>query len=86
MVFFAREKLRRRKKQKMCIMKDIMNTSDSQIRTYADRLQKMIRCRMVSVKGNYDNTEFVTLRDVVKAKGKIWGRGTVDTKTPLFAT
>lgn len=109
---------------------------------YARRLQQMIRCRTVSVKGSYDDTEFAKLRcvmrslfplvhekaekltfsddcwiyklpgrdpsrnillmshhDVVAADGewdhdpfaaeisdgKLWGRGTVDTKTPLFA-
>ena len=109
---------------------------------YAQRLQKMIRCRTISVKDSYDDTEFAKLRqvmselfplvhrkaekmtfsedcwiykipgkdpnrnlmlmshhDVVDANGtwkydafsgeiaeeKIWGRGTVDTKTPLFA-
>lgn len=109
---------------------------------YAFRLQRMIRCRTVSVKDSYDDTEFARLREVVKelfplvhekaerlifsddcwmyriegldtgrnimlmshhdvvaadgewkyegfsgeiAEGKLWGRGTVDTKTPLFA-
>lgn len=109
---------------------------------YARRLQKMIACRTISVKGSYDDTEFAKLRgtmeelfplvhqncqrmifgddcwiyrlkgrdesrnimlmshhDVVAAQGqwdhepfsgeiadgRIWGRGTVDTKTPLFA-
>jgi len=110
--------------------------------TYAKRLQKMIRCKTVSVRDSYDDTEFSKLRlvmeelfplihmkakkmvfsddcwmyciegentsrnimlmshhDVVAvdgewkydgfsgeiAEGKVWGRGTVDTKTPLFA-
>ncbi len=110
--------------------------------TYAKRLQKMIRCKTVSVKDSYDDTEFAKLRivmeelfplihmkakkmvfsddcwmyciegentsrnimimshhDVVAVDGewkydgfsgeiaedKVWGRGTVDTKTPLFA-
>ena len=109
---------------------------------YAARLGEMIRCKTVSVKGCYDDTEFAKLRqtveklfpklhqtaekitfsedcwvykiegkdksrnvmlmshhDVVAAKGEwkhpefcgevfsgeIWGRGTVDTKTSLFA-
>ena len=108
---------------------------------YAQRLARMIRCKTVSVKGSYDDTEFARLRgvmeelfplvhqrmkrrifsedcwvyelkgkdpsrnimlmshhDVVAAEGawehppfaaeiaenKLWGRGTVDTKTPLF--
>ena len=109
---------------------------------YAQKLQRMIRCRTVSRKNEYDDAEFAKLRaevenlfpllhtkaermifsedcwvyrlpgrdasrnimlmshhDVVAAQGgwkhdpfagetaegKIWGRGTVDTKTPLFA-
>lgn len=109
---------------------------------YAAKLGEMIRCKTVSVKGSYDDTEFEKLRktveklfpvlhqtaekmtfgedcwvykiegkdksrnvmlmshhDVVAAKGEwkhpefcgevfgneIWGRGTVDTKTSLFA-
>ncbi len=109
---------------------------------YAEKLAKMIRCKTVSVEGNYDDTEFKKLRDtmkelfplihekaeikifgddcwlykiegkdtsrnimvmshhdVVEAQGEwkhepfggkivdgaIWGRGTIDTKTPLFA-
>lgn len=116
--------------------------SDEDVKFYAERLQQMIRCKTVSVKGSYDDTEFAKLRevmenlfpvihkkaeklifsddcwvykisgkdtnrnimlmshhDVVAAEGewayepfsaeiedgKIWGRGTVDTKTPLFA-
>lgn len=108
---------------------------------YAPRLARMIRCKTVSVKGSYDDTEFAKLRavveelfplvhqrmerhvfsedcwvyelrgkdpsrsialmshhDVVGAEGawehdpfggeitggRLWGRGTVDTKTPLF--
>lgn len=118
-----------------------MHTEEEAI-TYAERLQKMIQCKTVSVKDSFDDTEFQKLRDVVKelfptvheraekmtfsddcwiykipgkdvtrnimlmshhdvvavsgewehdgfsgeiADGKIWGRGTVDTKTPLFA-
>ncbi len=109
---------------------------------YAERLSRMIACRTVSVKGEYDDTEFARLRDVMAelfplvhshaerltfgedcwmyclpgadtarnillmshhdvvaagegwshdpfggetADGRLWGRGTVDTKTPLFA-
>ena len=109
---------------------------------YALQLQQMIRCKTISVKGSYDDTEFAKLRHVMEelfptvhrqakkltfsedcwiyeipgkdrtrnlmlrshhdvvaaegdweqdpfsgeiADGKIWGRGTVDTKTPLFA-
>ncbi len=116
--------------------------NDEQIMNYALRLQKMIQCKTVSVKDNFDDTEFAKLRsvmadlfpavhknaekmtfgddcwiykikgadetrnimlmshhDVVEVNGewahegfsgeivdgKIWGRGTVDTKTPLFA-
>lgn len=116
--------------------------SNESLKYYADRLAKMIRCKTVSVKGSYDDTEFKKLRDTVKelfplihekaekrtfsndcwiyrikgkdenrnimlmshhdvvaadgewahepfgaeiADGKMWGRGTVDTKTPLFA-
>ncbi|MBQ6844155.1 MAG: M20/M25/M40 family metallo-hydrolase [Agathobacter sp.] len=119
-----------------------MNDTDKQIQLYAKRLQKMIRCKTVSVKNSYDDTEFSKLRIVMEelfpfihkhakkmtfgddcwmyyiegkeknrnimlmshhdvvavegewkydgfsgeiAEGKIWGRGTVDTKTPLFA-
>lgn len=116
--------------------------NDEEIMNYALRLQKMIKCKTISVKDSYDDTEFAKLRDVmvelfptvhktaekmtfgddcwiykIKGKdetrnimlmshhdvvevsgewehegfsgeiadGKIWGRGTVDTKTPLFA-
>lgn len=116
--------------------------SDAQIMRYAERLQQMIRCKTVSVKDSYDDTEFAKLRQVMRelfpllheksekltfsddcwiyklagkdtgrnimlmshhdvvaatgewthdpfdaeiADGKLWGRGTVDTKTPLFA-
>lgn len=115
---------------------------EDELQRYALRLQEMIRCKTVSVKGSYDDEEFAKLRDVVEklfplvhqraermifsddcwiyrikgadesrsimlmshhdvvpvegqwkydgfsgeiAEGKIWGRGTVDTKTPLFA-
>ena len=116
--------------------------TDEEIMNYATRLQKMIKCKTVSVEGEFDDTEFKKLREVMtelfptihktaekmtfsddcwiyKIKGqdenrnimlmshhdvvdvsgewehdgfsgeiidgKIWGRGTVDTKTPLFA-
>ena len=116
--------------------------NENEINTYAKRLSKMIKCKTVSVKGSYDDTEFAKLRETVKElfptfsekaekmtfsddcwiykiegkdknrnimlmshhdvvavsgdwkydgfggefhEGKIWGRGTVDTKTPLFA-
>lgn len=116
--------------------------TEEELAFYAQRLQQMIRCKTVSVKGSYDDTEFAKLRlcmaelfplvhkkaekqtfsddcwiyklpgkdasrnimlmshhDVVAADGewdhapfaaeiadgKLWGRGTVDTKTPLFA-
>ena len=119
-----------------------LNFSDEEINTYADRLSEMIRCKTVSVKDSYDDTEFKKLRDTMeklfplvheKAEkmtfsddcwvykipgkdqshnimlmshhdvvevsgdwkydgfsaynedGKMYGRGTVDTKTPLFA-
>lgn len=109
---------------------------------YAQRLARMIRCKTVSVKDSFDDTEFARLREVMEdlfplvhrrmerrifsedcwvyelkgrdaarnimlmshhdvvaaegdwahdpfaaeiADGKLWGRGTVDTKTPLFA-
>lgn len=116
--------------------------SDEEINYYTVRLQEMIKCKTVSVKNSYDDTEFAKLRDVMEklfpiihekaeknifsddcwiykisgknternimlmshhdvvaadgewehepfsaeiSDGKIWGRGTVDTKTPLFA-
>lgn len=116
--------------------------SDEEINAYAERLSEMIKCKTVSVKGEYDDTEFKKLRetmeklfplvhekaekmffsddcwvykipgkdnshnimlmshhDVVEVSGewkfdgfsahiedgKMYGRGTVDTKTPLFA-
>ncbi|MBD5083401.1 MAG: M20/M25/M40 family metallo-hydrolase, partial [Clostridiales bacterium] len=116
--------------------------SDDEINYYTARLQEMIKCKTVSVKNSYDDTEFAKLRNVMEnlfpvvhkmaekhifsddcwiykingkdtsrnimlmshhdvvaadgewehepflaeiADGKIWGRGTVDTKTPLFA-
>ena len=119
-----------------------LSFSDREIKAYAERLSEMIRCKTVSVKDSYDDTEFKKLRDtmerlfplvhekaekmtfsddcwvykipgkdqnhnimlmshhdVVEASGdwkydgfsahiedgKMYGRGTVDTKTPLFA-
>lgn len=129
-----------KKARKLTEFKPFYN--DDEIMNYALRLQKMIKCKTVSVKDSYDDTEFAKLRDVMtelfptvheKAEkmtfgddcwiykikgtdqsrnimlmshhdvvevsgewehegfsgeivdGKIWGRGTVDTKTPLFA-
>lgn len=120
----------------------VLHHSQDEVMRYATRLQKMIQCQTISVKGEYDDTEFKKLRDVIRelfpnvhkkaeirifsddcwiykiegvdksrnimlmshhdvvaaegewehggfsayiADGKIWGRGTVDTKTPLFA-
>lgn len=119
-----------------------MKSAKEEALRYGKRLQAMIRCRTISEKDSYDDTEFAGLRnvmkelfplvhekcirrsfsqdcwvyelagkdknrsillmshhDVVSAEGqwehapfsgeivgdKIWGRGTVDTKTPLFA-
>lgn len=116
--------------------------TDAELLHYAQQLQKMIRCKTVSVKDSYDDTEFAKLRNIMAelfplvhekaekltfsndcwiyklpgrntsrnvmlmshhdvvaadgewehdpfaaeiADGKLWGRGTVDTKTPLFA-
>lgn len=116
--------------------------TDEENMRYAKRLAKMIRCKTVSVKDEYDDTEFEKLRNVMSelfplvhekaerltfsddcwiykisgkdpnhnimlmshhdvvavsgewehdgfsgdiSDGKIHGRGTVDTKTPLFA-
>lgn len=129
-----------KKARKLTEFKSFYN--DEEIMNYALRLQKIIKCKTVSVKDSYDDTEFALLRDVMvelfptvhktaekmtfgddcwiyKIKGadesrnimlmshhdvvdvsgewehdgfsgeivdgKIWGRGTVDTKTPLFA-
>ncbi len=129
-----------KKSRKLTEFKPIYN--DEEIEYYATRLQKMIKCKTVSVKDSYDDTEFAKLRNVMEelfptlhktaekmtfsddcwiyklkgedetrnfmlmshhdvvevsgewkydgfsgtiAEGKIWGRGTVDTKTPLFA-
>ncbi|MGN0523901.1 MAG: M20/M25/M40 family metallo-hydrolase [Eubacterium sp.] len=117
-------------------------STDDENMYYAQRLAKMIQCKTVSVKDEYDDTEFAKLRSVMKelfptvhekaekltfsndcwiykisgkdtsrnimlmshhdvvavsgewehggfsgdiSDGKIHGRGTVDTKTPLFA-
>ncbi|MGN1419649.1 MAG: M20/M25/M40 family metallo-hydrolase, partial [Acutalibacteraceae bacterium] len=119
-----------------------LNFSDEEINRYADRLSEMIKCKTVSVKNQYDDTEFKKLRDTMEKlfplvheraekmifsddcwvykipgkdtshnimlmshhdvvavsgewifdgfsaqidNGKMYGRGTVDTKTPLFA-
>ena len=116
--------------------------TDEEAMKYALRLQKMIKCKTISIADEFDDTEFSKLRDVMAelfptihkiaekmtfsddcwiykikgidesrnimlmshhdvvdvsgdwkydgfsgeiAEGKIWGRGTVDTKTPLFA-
>lgn len=129
-----------KKARKLTEFKPFYN--DEEIEYYVTRLQKMIKCKTVSVKDSYDDTEFAKLRDVMAelfptihktaekmtfsddcwiykikgadenrnimlmshhdvveasgewqydgfsgtiADGKIWGRGTVDTKTPLFA-
>lgn len=129
-----------KKARKLTEFKPFYN--DEEIMNYALRLQKMIKCKTVSVKDSYDDTEFAKLREVMLelfptvhktaekmtfgddcwiykikgtdesrnimlmshhdvvevsgewehegfsgeiADGKIWGRGTVDTKTPLFA-
>ncbi len=129
-----------KKARKLTDFKPFYN--DDEIMNYALRLQKMIKCKTVSVKDSYDDSEFKKLRDVMAelfpivhekaekmtfsddcwiyklqgkdknrnimlmshhdvvevsgewqyygfggeiADGKIWGRGTVDTKTPLFA-
>ncbi len=129
-----------KKSRKLTEFKPIYN--DEEIEYYVTRLQKMIKCKTVSVKDSYDDTEFAKLRNVMEelfptlhktaekmtfsddcwiyklkgedetrnimlmshhdvvevsgewkydgfsgiiAEGKIWGRGTVDTKTPLFA-
>ncbi len=129
-----------KKARKLTDFKPFYN--DDEIMNYALRLQKMIKCKTVSVKDSFDDTEFKKLRDVMIelfptvhekaekltfsddcwiyklqgkdnsrnimlmshhdvvevsgewqyygfggeiADGKIWGRGTVDTKTPLFA-
>ncbi|MEG2396126.1 MAG: M20/M25/M40 family metallo-hydrolase [Oscillospiraceae bacterium] len=128
------------KARKLTPFKKIYN--DEEIINYANRLKKMIECKTVSVKDEYDDSEFLKLRNVMSelfplvhekcekltfsddcwiyklsgkdkshnimimshhdvapvsgewehggfsgeiADGKIWGRGTVDTKTPLFA-
>ena len=119
-----------------------LHFTEEELLHYAHRLQEMIRCKTVSVKGSYHDEEFAKLRHVMQkhfplihqraekhifsddcwiyqipgkdltrnimlmshhdvvaaegnwehdpfsgeiAEGKIWGRGTVDTKTPLFA-
>ena len=124
------------------LTEDNSAVSNDEIDFYTSRLQEMIKCKTVSVKGSYDDTEFAKLRAVMEklfpmihqkaekhifsedcwvykisgkdtnrnimlmshhdvvaadgewehepfsaeiADGKIWGRGTVDTKTPLFA-
>lgn len=129
-----------KKARKLTDFKPFYN--DEEIMNYALRLQKMIKCKTVSVKDSFDDTEFAKLRNVMLelfptvhktaekmtfgddcwiykirgtdesrnimlmshhdvvavsgewehegfsgeiADGKIWGRGTVDTKTPLFA-
>lgn len=133
------EEIEEERNMHFCILQK-MTTLET--KEYALRLQKMIQCKTVSVKGSYDDTEFAKLRDVMTelfplvhekakkmtfgddcwiyciegkdttrnimlmshhdvvaatgewkydgfsgeiAEDKIWGRGTVDTKTPLFA-
>lgn len=130
-----------KKRARKLIPADVKYT-DEEIKYYSERLAEMIRCKTVSVKNSYDDTEFAKLRDTMSslfpeihkkaekltfsddcwiykiegkdttrnimlmshhdvvdadgkwehdpfkaeiADGKIWGRGTVDTKTPLFA-
>lgn len=139
-VLFINTVRAKKKARKLSEFKPFYN--DDEIMNYAVRLQKMIKCKTVSVNDSYDDTEFAKLRDVMaelfptvheKAEkmtfsddcwiykikgldesrnimlmshhdvvevsgeweyegfsgeivdGKIWGRGTVDTKTPLFA-
>ena len=40
--------------------------TEAELQVYADSLRQMLRCKTVSVKGSYDDTEFAKLRDVVK--------------------
>ncbi len=42
--------------------------SQQELEQYAVTLQEMIRCKTVSVKGSYDDTEFAKLRAVVKTR------------------
>ena len=124
------------------LQKSDLSFCPAQLESYAQGLQKMLRCRTVSQKDSYDDAEFSKLRQTVQelfplvhekaerlvfsddcwvyrlkgtdesrnimlmshhdvvdvdgdwkypgfsgeiAEGKVWGRGAVDTKTPLFA-
>ena len=70
------------KKKARKLTEEKINISEKQQLEYAARLAEMIKCKTVSVKGSYDDTEFAKLRDTVeklfplvhqKAERKIFG-------------
>ncbi len=54
------------KKKARKLTDEKIHLSENKQLEYAQRLSEMIKCRTVSVKGSYDDTEFAKLRDTVE--------------------